>query len=138
MYQITENINKCKKILQEYSESKSIAEYLQTYEKLSLYSVFLAENLSTLKTDYNRAYYKRKIEVSHSFLNNRAEKISEKTALTKAEVDNESLVKEELESEALAMRLELFLKQINKALEAMRTRISFEKTEKERIRPEDI
>lgn len=133
-----ENLNKCKQLIIEWEKAHHINEYMDLYEKLSLYSVFLAENLSQLKDEYNHAYYARKISVSHSFLTNRAEKIAENTALRKAETEHEQLIHEELESEALAYRLDIFLKQVNKVLDMMRTRISLEKKEMERITPNDI
>ena len=44
--------------------------------------------------------------------------------------ENSELLEQEMESEAIANRLDIFLRQINKVLEAIRTRISYEKSEK--------
>lgn len=138
MIQIEENINKTKDILVQYQNCKDINTMVELYERLTMYSVFLGENLSELKKDYNMNYYKRKIEISHSFLNNRKEKISERTSLEMANTENEELIREELESESLVNRLDIFLRQVNKVSEAMRTRISLEKQEKNRILPNEI
>jgi len=138
MERIEKNLAKAKELLVKYENAKHIWEYLNIYEKLSLYSVFLWENLSQLKTEYNRSYYRRKIAISHSFLTNRQEKISEKTCLEMANDENSELLEQEMESEAIANRLDIFLRQINKVLEAIRTRISYEKAEKWRITSEDL
>ena len=44
--------------------------------------------------------------------------------------ENSKLLEQEMESEAIANRLDIFLRQINKVLEAMRSRVSYEKAEK--------
>lgn len=138
MEKLEENLTKCKKILEEWSKTKHLQEMLRLYEQLTLYAVFIGENLSELKKDYNQAYFVRKIEVSHSFLTNRREKISESTSLKQAENDNEELIRRELEAESLTYRLDVFLKQINKTLEMMRSKIAYERSEKDRISLNDI
>lgn len=138
MIKIEENINKTKKILEDYQNCKDINTMVELYERLTMYAVFLWENLSELKKDYNMNYYKRKIEISHSFLNNRQEKISERTSLEMANTQNQELIREELESESLVNRLDIFLRQVNKVAEAMRTRISLEKSERNRLIPNEL
>lgn len=121
-----------------YSNAKSLDEILRLYERLSIESVWIAEILSTLKSEYNRAYYVRKLAISHSFLNNRREKITERQSLEMANEENKEEIESELEWESLAYRVDAFLKQLNKVLESMRTRISYEKNEKSRTMPYDL
>ena len=66
---IEKNLKKAKDILIEYEKTTELVAVLQLYKRLSLYSVFLWENLSSLKKDYNISNYTRKIEVSKSYLN---------------------------------------------------------------------
>ena len=51
-----------------------------------------------------------------------------------AEVTTAEDLKAELEAEVFVVRVENFRSQCNKVLEAMRSRISWEKSEKERIK----
>lgn len=138
MENIETNLNRTKELMVEYEKSVHIQDMFRIYEKLSLYSVFLGENLSELKKQYNKAYFQRKISLSRSFISNRSQKISERTSLEMATESNASLLETELEAEALAYRLETFLRQVNKVMEAMRSRISFEKQEKERLTVNDV
>lgn len=134
----TELIEKIKKILLEYENEQSIHKLLSLYERLALNLVFLWEEEASLKFTYNVSYYSRKIAVSHSYISNKAEKMTEQQSIKTAERDNEELLKTELENEALLQRLHIFRMQGNKVLEALRTRISFEKWELQRTRTDDI
>ena len=131
-------INKIKKLIIEYEKEQELSNIVNMYEKLALYSIFLAEQLSEYKNSYNSSYYKRKISISHSYLNNKAEKITDKLALEKANIENEELLKQELELESITIRLDNFLKQVNKILEAQRTKISYLKSEKERLNKDNL
>ena len=135
---IENNIAKAKEILIEYEKATELNNILELYKRLSLYSVFLWENLSQLKKEYNSAYFTRKIEVSKSYLNNKRKKITDKTSLETAQVENEELIYQESEYEALALRLETFLRQVNRVIECMRTEISFLKGELNRTKSDDI
>lgn len=134
----TNIIEGIKKIFDEYKENPTIHKLVNIYERLAINLVFLWEEEAKLKKEYNTSYYTRKIQVSHSYLTNKAEKISDKLALTQAETQNEELLKKELEQEALLHRLSLFRQQGNRVLESMRTKISFEKWEMQRTKTDDI
>ena len=123
METIDKNILKVKSIIAQYEKSKTLTEYLDSYEKLSLYSVFIAENLSSLAEEYNRCVYARKIGVSECFLWFRNDK-SEKTSQEMANLEKKDLLLEEIEAENLVTRVKNFLSQINRVMDAMRTRIS--------------
>lgn len=135
---IENNLTKAKEILIEYEKTTELVKVLELYKRLSLYSVFLWENLSDLKKQYNTSYYTRKIEVSKSYLNNKKEKITDRQSLELANTENEELYKQESEFEALAMRLDIFLKQINKVLMCMSSDISFMKGELNRTTKDNI
>jgi hypothetical protein len=123
---IENNILKVKTIIAQYEKSKTLTEYLDAYEKLALYSVFIAENLSTLAEEYNLAVYARKIGVSECFMAYRKDN-SEKTSQEMANLEKKELLSDEIEVENLTNRLKNFLSQINRVMDAMRTRISYEK-----------
>jgi len=135
---VLENIAKTKEILIEYEKTKELVAILNLYKRLSLYSVFLWENLSDLKKQYNTSYYTRKIEVSKSYLHNKKTKITDRQSLEMATTENEELFKQEWDLEALTMRLDTFLKQINKVLMAMSSELSFLKAEANRTNRNDI
>ncbi len=135
---IEENLQKAKDILVEYQNTTEVSAILQLYKKLSLYSVFLWENLSSLKKQYNISNYTRKIEVSKSYLNNKAQKITDRTSLEMANTENEELFNQEQEMESLALRLDVFLKQVNRVLQVMSSDISYLKQESNRTNRWDI
>jgi hypothetical protein len=55
-----------------------------------------------------------------------------------ADTINEELYKQESDSEALALRLEIFLRQCNRVIDSMRTEISFLKAEVNRTTSSDL
>lgn len=138
MNKIQENLEVAKSILQEYENTTELTRVLQLYKRLSIYSVFLWENLSQLKKQYNTSYYTRKIEVSKSYLNNKKDKITDKKAVSLADIENEELYIQESQNEALALRLDIFLKQINKVLMAMSSDVSYLKNEQNRTKSSDL
>ena len=127
-------IEKIKQILIDYETTQELSKLVNIYEKLALNLVFLWEEASKLKLDYNMKFYNRKINLSHSYLSNKAEKITDWQSLKMAEVTTAEDLKAELEAEAFVVRVENFRSQCNKVLEAMRSRISWEKSEKERTK----
>lgn len=135
---IDKNIITTKDILVEYEKTTELESVLNLYKRLTLYSVFLWENLSNLKAKYNTSYYTRKIEMSKSYLNNKKRKITDRQSLEMATEENEELYKQESEFESLTIRLEIFLRQVNKVIEAMRTDISYLKQEKNRTNSNDL
>lgn len=138
MSKIHDNLEVASKILKEYESTTELTRILQLYKKLSIYSVFLWENLSDFKSQYNLSNYHRKIEVSKSYLNNKKQKITDRTSLEMANTENEELFFQEQDKESLALRLDTFLKQINKVLMAMSSEISYLKQEANRTNRNDI
>tara|TARA_R110000751_G_scaffold206469_1_gene310489 strand:- start:3454 stop:3882 length:429 start_codon:yes stop_codon:yes gene_type:complete len=113
------------------SESMSINELLLIQDKLSGYGFYFAEVVAKSKMDYNFGYLKRKIVINRatqSILDLKVEKAMNK-AQTKAETQNEDLLRDELTLEGLAFEYDLKLKQLNRVLSAMQQRISFVKKE---------
>lgn len=76
--------------------------------------------------------------MSKSYLNNKKQKITDRQSLELATTENEELYKQESEFESLTMRLEIFVRQVNRVIEAMRTDISYLKQEKNRTNSNDI
>ena len=113
------------------SESMSINELLLIQDKLSGFGFYFAEVVAKAKMDYNFGYLKRKIVINRatqSILDMKVEKAMNK-AQTKAETQNEDLLKNELTLEGLAFEYDLKLKQLNRVLSSMQQRISFIKRE---------
>lgn len=113
------------------SESMSINELLLIQDKLSGYGFYFAEIVAKSKMDYNFGYLKRKIVINRatqSILDLKVEKAMNK-AQTKAETQNEDLLRDELTLEGLAFEYDLKLKQLNRVLSSMQQRISFTKKE---------
>ena len=138
MRDILDNMKTAHSILDDYENTKELVAVLELYKRLSLYSVFLWENLSNYKKEYNIRNYNRKIEVSKSYLNNKKSKITDRTSLEMANTENEELFKQEQEMESLALRLDIFLKQINRVLQAMSSDVSYLKWEANRTNRWDI
>ena len=131
-------IEQIKKLIEEYKDEQSVHKLVNVYERLAINLVFLWEEEAKLKQIYNNSYYSRKIAVSHSYISNIKEKITQQNSLKMAEVENEELLKQELENESLLQRLNIFRMQWNKVLEAMRTKISFEKWEMSRTKSDSL
>lgn len=131
-------IEQIKLLIDEYKKEQSVFKLVNVYERLAINLVFLWEEEAKLKQIYNSSYYSRKIAVSHSYISNKMEKMTEQQSIKMAETENEELLKQELENEALLQRLHIFRMQGNKVLEAMRTKISFEKWEMQRVKTDDI
>lgn len=115
----------------ENSEGYSLPDLLKVQDRLSGYSFNFAEIVANAKKDYNFGYLKRKIVINRatqSILDMKVEKAMNK-AHTKAEVQNEDLLKDELTFEALSFEYDLKLKQLNRVLSAMQQRISQVKKE---------
>lgn len=107
---------------------------IEFQDKISGYAYWLAEVAADQKKDYNAKYFSRKIEVAKS----KQGLINKSMAVNKADnqslVENEDIMKAELESEAYAYKCDLLLRQTNKMLESVRQRISFMKQEFENVK----
>jgi len=111
------------------NREQSINIILTARDRLAGYSYYIAQQVAETKTEYNLAYYIRKIQVNKStqgFINN---KIAISKAKIDAELENEALIKTEIELEAQTYRADLLLKQINKILDAISQRIAYLKVE---------
>lgn len=115
----------------ENSVKASIDVLMEFQDKMTAYSFWMAEITADQKKDYNLKYFSRKIEVAKSkqgFIKN------QKSPVNKAEIDavieNEDILKAEVEAESYTYKCDLLLKQTNKLLDAIRQRISFLKDEK--------
>ena len=126
-------INKIHKILEWYhvrGSTSSLDELIRTRDKLATWSCNLALETSDAFQGYNHAYFMRKVNTSRKINNLTKQGL----AVNKAENEAIEALAEawelEKESEAEAHRYDLFLKQVNKVLDAMSHRISHERDEK--------
>jgi len=115
----------------ETSDSLPIDRLLSAQDKLSGYSFAFAEMVADAKQHHNNSYFKRKVAINRGVQSILSQGIT--TAINKAtsqvEIQNEDLLQEELDAEALTFKYDLKLKQINRILSAMSQRISFVKKE---------
>lgn len=127
-------INEIKKHIQWYDSvggQASIEDLLLYKDKLAVNSFYLAELAASAKTDYNKAYFLRKINVSKSKQGYVAARMAVNKAEIYASVDTELMAKDELEKEAIAYKCDLLIKQMNVIISAMQQRISFLRKEQE-------
>ena len=117
----------------DYGSEAPIERLLDFQDKLSLLSVNLAGLTGAAKGSYIRAYFNRKINHSikkMAFIDSGS---SAAKAETKALTQIGELGEIELRAEEQSYCLALELKQVNKVLSAVQQRISFAKTEKQRL-----
>ena len=125
--QITQIINTYNK---QY-KSLSIDDLLNAKDKLVTLNFNLAEEVADSKKSYNMGYYIRKINIvksKNAFINQGQSATAAQSAATE---DNAEELKEELDREGIAYRMDLLLKQSNKVVDALTQRISYLKTEKQ-------
>ncbi len=132
MNEILEKINVIINWYHQKSASASPDDLLKCKDKLVTYNYNLAELVAEYSKNYHKNYYIRKLTVArmkNAYIKN-GEAVGKAESLATEEAaeafDNE------LESEALAMRLELLLRQSNKVVDAIQQRISYLKTEMRR------
>jgi hypothetical protein len=133
--EIINKINKAIKRYEEVYQNATIDELISVLDYLSINSYYLAQLSADLKQSYNTSYYIRKINISksvHSIINN--SKISKAQAQIQADCENEDLIKQENENEAMSFRVDLLLRQVNRILDTIRTKISYLKSEKELVK----
>lgn len=112
-----------------YSCTAALPDLLNTQDELASYSWRLAEISSETKTDYTYKYLMRKIQVNkkaQALVKSGVEKAWTK-AIARSEVENEAVLKAEIEAEGAAYMADIKLKQVNKILGIMQQRISFVK-----------
>jgi len=114
----------------------NIENILYMEQKLSGHSYRLAELLSEFKESYNVAYFWRKINTNkrkNAFIGaGKSAAASESLAIEKTEEE----LRKEIDVESIAYKAETLLKQVNKILDSMRTRISYLKQEQSQTRYE--
>lgn len=127
---MTEIIQKIDSIVTWYNTNESnISGLLENYKKLSGYLWYFAKFVSENKKSYNENYFVRKLSVARS----KQELINKGLAVNKAEnealIENKEQYQASLDSEALAYKCDLLLRQGNRILDCMRTDLSYQKTE---------
>jgi hypothetical protein len=131
----SEIIKSIDQVVQSYDKNYktlSIDRLLDLQTKLSTLAYNLSDIVADYKRDYNKAYYIRKIEVSkqkNAIINqgkSAAYADSQAIELTANELSDE------LQFEAITVRLDNKLRQVNKILDGLSQRISFLKQEKDR------
>jgi len=106
---------------------------LNLHDKLALLSVNLAEIVAKSKGSYLRAYFQRKFIFSTKKLTfiKDGEKIG--TAEEKARVQIGDIKEVEIQEEEYTDLLNLKLRQVNRVLQAVQQRISYQKVEKQNL-----
>jgi hypothetical protein len=109
----------------------TINEFMNCRTRIVTNNFLLSEQLGELKTDYNNCYFSRKIEISKS----KNELIKNKHTATHAESEaniiNEDILRQELDNESAAYRLELFIRHSDNVANDLMQRISVLKKEYE-------
>ena len=116
----------------ENSHKATINVLMEFQDKMTAYAFWLAEIAADQKKDYNLKYFSRKIEVAKSkqnFIQNQKMKVNQSEI--EATIENEDILKEEIESESYTYKCDLLLKQTNKLLDSIRQRIAYLKQEKQ-------
>lgn len=106
--------------------------YMQ--QKLSGHSFFLASICADYKRDYNIAYFWRKINVNKQKNTYIKEGNSAASSDAKAIERTEEELRKETDAESQAFKADLLLKQVNKIIDALRTKISYLKEEQKNSR----
>lgn len=112
------------------SKGVTVEQLLNLQNYLAAQSYFLAEICADFKQDYNQKYFIKKSEVLRSKQNLLTKGSPIGKAETTANFEHLAKLKAELESEALAYKADLLLKQVNQVLAAIAQKISYLKLEK--------
>ena len=117
----------------QHGGNTTIENLLGCQDKLSLLSVNLAEIVTISKGSYLRSYFHRKFVFSTKKLTfiKDGEKIG--TAEEKARVQIGDIKDVEIQEEEYTDLLNLKLRQVNRVLQAIQQRISYQKTEKQNL-----
>lgn len=111
------------------SNKAKLPQLLEWQDQMAIRSYYIAEMLANAKGDYNSKYFIRKIAVAKKQVN----LIKAGTAIGQAQPEALIAAEKELEaeqkSEAIAVKFDILLKQVNKVLQASQQRISYEKEE---------
>lgn len=115
------------------SGSYSLDSLLLERDSLAVHLYRFAEMQADDKKDYNRSYYMRKIHLSkqkNAFIE-QGNSAAKAEAMATASEKYKKLFKDEMNTEAMAYKSDLLMKQANKILDAMMQRISYLKFEYE-------
>jgi len=130
---IIDAIEKCLDWYGNEGSNTTIELLLNLQDKLSLLSVNLAEMVAVSKGSYLRVYFQRKFTFSTkklAFIDN-GEKIG--TAEQKARLAIGDIEEVEIQEEEYTDLLNLKLRQVNRVLQAIQQRISYQKVEKQNL-----
>jgi hypothetical protein len=130
---ILKAIEKCLDWYGEFGGTTTIELLLDLQDRLALLSVNLAEIVAVSKGSYLRVYFQRKFVFSTKKLTfiKDGEKIG--TADEKARVQIGDIKEVEIQEEEYADLLNLKMRQINRVLQAIQQRISYQKQEKQSL-----
>ena len=115
------------------ADKAPILSLLNFQDKLSLLSTNIAKITGDCKASYLTAYFERKHNHSIKKLYYIGNGDSASKAEERAELENEEKRRNEIEEEKASYTISLQLKQVNKVLSAVQQRISFAKSEKQRM-----
>lgn len=132
--EIHEKINKYETMY----NTASISWLLQAQDWFSIQNCRLSDLLADMKHDYNNYYYLRKISVAQSIQGFMNEGSSKGKAENDSVLTNKTKLHQELESQSLAYRIELLLKQVNILINSINQRISYLKTEQSNMNKTNI
>lgn len=121
---ILDDVKECVSWYQEYGARAQLSDLQEWKTKLVTVLFWFGEVVGTLKEDYNKAYYIRKITVTKTVTSHIRAKSAVNKAQHLAEEEHEKLFFEELEYESLAERMEILLKQANLIVQDMTQRLT--------------
>ena len=130
---IIDAIEKCLDWYEGNGPNTTIELLLNLQDKLALLSVNLAEMVAVSKGTYLRVYFERKFTFSTKKLTfiKDGERIG--TAEEKARVQIGDIKEEEIQQEEYSDLLNLKMRQVNRVLQAIQQRISYQKAEKQNL-----
>ncbi len=136
-----ETLNKIEKIIAWWKSLQKgyndIDMLLYKEQRLSGYSYYLAEILADSEEDALIAYFWRKINSGKSKNSFISEGKSAAAAESLSVIETEEELLKEVNAKSVSFKANILLRQVNKVLDAIRTRISYLKSEKPRPVYED-
>ena len=127
-------IEEIKNILNWYylnSASAGITDLLDKQDKLAIRACNLGEFTGELFDTFNNNMFIRKFSIAKKSLDLQKANLTISRADKEALVANEDIYKKEIQMQGEANKADILLRQINRVLDTMRTRISYLKSEKD-------
>ncbi len=127
-------IEEIKNILNWYylnSASAGITDLLEKQDKLAIRACNLGEFTGELFDTFNNNMFIRKFSIAKKSLDLQKANLTISRADKEALVANEDIYKKEIQMQGEANKADILLRQINRVLDTMRTRISYLKSEKD-------